>query len=101
MNANKIFQEEQLPQRFLGFSSCFRREAGSYGKDTKGILRSHQFDKIEMLSICTESQSLKEQDLFIDLETKLMEDLVLPYRIVQTAVKNLSRPSARSFDIEC
>ena len=101
MNANKIFQEEQLPQRFLGFSSCFRREAGSYGKDTKGILRSHQFDKIEMLSICTESQSLKEQDLFIDLETKLIKDLVLPYRIVQTAVKNLSRPSARSFDIEC
>ena len=101
MNANKIFQEEQLPQRFLGFSSCFRREAGSYGKDTKGILRSHQFDKIEMLSICTENQASKEQDLFIDLETKLVEDLALPYRIVQTAAKNLSRPSARSFDIEC
>jgi len=100
MNGDQTFDEKELPKRFLAFSSCFRREAGSYGKDTKGILRVHQFDKIEMFSICTPEQSQKEQELITSIEEEIMQNLMIPYRIVQTSTLNLSRPSARSFDLE-
>ncbi len=100
MNAKHVFDLKELPKRFMSFSSCFRREAGSYGKDTKGILRSHQFDKIEMFSVCSKDQVIKEQDLFTLIEEQILKDLGIPYRVVQTSTLNISRPSARSFDME-
>lgn len=89
-----------LPQRFIGFSTCFRREAGSYGKDTTGILRVHQFDKLEMFSFCSPEESEKEHDLIINLEEKIMQGLKLPYRVVALCAGDLSLPSAKTVDIE-
>ena len=83
MHSGEIFSEKDLPIRYAAFSSCFRREAGSYGKDTKGILRVHQFDKIEMFSFCRPDDSRDEHALFLKMEEKLMQALKIPYRVVQ------------------
>ncbi len=91
---------EKLPQRFLGFSTCLRREAGSYGKDVKGILRAHQFDKLEMFSFCQRENSKKEHELIVSLEEKIMAGLSLPYRIVALCAGDLSLPSAKTIDLE-
>lgn len=90
----------ELPKRYAAFSTCFRREAGSYGKDTKGILRVHQFDKVEMFSFVRPEDSKNEHKLFLDIEENLMKDLKLPYRVVQLCSGDLSRPSAGTYDIE-
>ncbi len=100
MHANEIFDEKDLPKRYIAFSSCFRREAGSYGKDTKGILRVHQFDKVEMFSFVKPEDSEKEHQLFLGIEEKLMKDLGLPYRVVQLCTGDLSVPSAVTYDVE-
>jgi len=100
MHQNEVFEEKDLPKRYVGFSTCFREEAGSYGKDTRGILRVHQFDKIEMFSFCLPQESEKEHQFLISLEEKLMQELRLPYRLVQLCTGDLSRPSASTFDIE-
>ncbi len=100
MHAGEILEEENLPLRYVGFSSCFRREAGSYGKDTKGILRVHQFDKVEMFSFCQPEYSIKEHQLILKLEEKLMQELELPYRVVQLCSVDFARPSSATFDIE-
>jgi len=73
MHANEVFQEKDLPKRYVGFSTCFRREAGSYGKDTKGIFRVHQFDKVEMFSFCKPEDSIKEHKFLLSMEEKLMK----------------------------
>ncbi len=100
MHAEEIFSEQDLPKRYVAFSSCFRREAGSYGKDTKGILRVHQFDKIEMFSFVKPENSGEEHQLFMEIEEKLMKDLELPYRVVRLCTGDLSVPSADTYDIE-
>lgn len=100
MHADEIFNEKDLPRRYVGFSTCFRREAGSYGKDTKGILRVHQFDKVEMFSFCKPEDSIKEHKFFLSLEEKLMKLLKIPYRIVQVCTGDLSVPSASTYDLE-
>lgn len=100
MHADEIFNEEELPKRYLAFSPCFRREAGSYGKDTKGILRVHQFDKLEMFSFCHPEKSKEEHKLFIEIEEELMKELRIPYRVVQLCTGDLSHPSASTVDIE-
>lgn len=100
MHANEIFNEKDLPRRYASFSTCFRREAGSYGKDTKGILRVHQFDKIEMFSFCKPEDSIKEHKFFLSLEEKLMKLLEIPYRIVQVCTGDLSVPSVSTYDLE-
>ncbi len=100
MHAGEILDAKFLPLRYAGFSSCFRREAGSYGKDTKGILRVHQFDKIEMFSFCRPEDSVKEHQLILKLEEKLMQKLELPYQVVQLCSVDFSRPSSATFDIE-
>jgi seryl-tRNA synthetase len=89
-----------VPQRFIGFSTCFRREAGSYGKDVKGILRTHQFDKLEMISFCAPEKSEKEHELIIELEEKIMQGLGLPYQLVKLAAGDIGLPSAKTMDIE-
>ncbi len=100
MHAEETFKEEELPKRYVAFSTCFRREAGSYGKDTKGILRVHQFDKVEMFSFCRPEDSKKEHKFFLELEERLMQALKLPYRVVNICTGDLGRPAAAKYDIE-
>jgi len=100
MHADEIFQEKELPKRYLGFSTCFRREAGSYGKDTRGIFRVHQFDKVEMFSFAKPEESKKEHRFFLEMEEKLMQALKIPYRVVQICTGDLGRPAASKYDIE-
>jgi len=100
MHSGEIFKEEELPRRYLGFSTCFRREAGSYGKDTKGIFRVHQFDKVEMFSFVKPEDSIKEHEFFLAMEEKLMQALKIPYRVVNICTGDLGRPAAKKYDIE-
>ncbi len=100
MHMNEVLAEKDLPKRYVSFSPCFRREAGSYGKDTKGILRVHQFDKVEMFSFCKPEDSIKEHKFFLSLEEKLMKLLEIPYRIVQVCTGDLSAPSVNTYDLE-
>lgn len=100
MHRDEVFTAEQLPRRYLSFSTCFRREAGSYGKDTKGILRVHQFDKLEMFSFTVPEKSDQEHEFFLSLEEKLWQGLDIPYRVVQLCAGDLGWPSARTYDIE-
>jgi len=100
MHSNEVFNEKDLPRRYVGFSACFRREAGSYGKDTKGILRVHQFDKLEMVSFCASEESKEEHRYLLSLEEKLMKALKLPYRVVNISTGDLGMPAAAKYDIE-
>jgi len=100
MHANETFQEKDLPRRYVGFSTCFRREAGSYGKDTKGILRVHQFDKIEMFSFAKPEDSKKEHQFLLSQEEKLMKALKLPYQVINICTGDLGMPAAAKYDIE-
>jgi seryl-tRNA synthetase len=100
MHAHEIFEENELPKRYLAFSTCFRREAGSWGKDTRGIFRVHQFDKLEMFSFCKSEDSKKEHELFLALEEKLMQSLKIPYRVLKICTGDLGRPAAAKYDIE-
>jgi len=100
MHAGEVFEENELPKRYVGFSSCFRREAGSYGKDTRGIFRVHQFDKLEMFSFTLPEKSKEEHQLMLSLEEKLMQALKIPYQIVQICAGDLGDPAAAKYDIE-
>lgn len=100
MHAEEIFREDELPRRYAGFSTCFRREAGSYGKDTKGVLRVHQFDKVEMFSFCRPEDSEKEHKFFLETEKKLMRELKLYFQVVNICTGDLGFPAARKYDIE-
>jgi seryl-tRNA synthetase len=100
MHIDEVLEEKDLPLRYLGFSTCFRREAGSYGKDTKGILRVHQFDKLEMFSFTRPEDSTKEHQFLVFMEEKLMQELKLPYRVVQLCSVDFARASSSTFDIE-
>ena len=97
---DEVLQEGDLPKRFVGFSSAFRREAGSYGKDTKGILRVHQFDKLEMVSFVKPEDSEKEHEFLLSLEEELMQKLKLPYRVLQICTGDLGDPAANKYDVE-
>ena len=100
MHKDEILNEKELPKRYVAFSTCFREEAGSYGKDTKGILRVHQFDKVEMFSFAKPEDSKKEHQFLLSLEEKLIQMLEIPYRVVQICSGDLSGPSAATYDIE-
>ena len=100
MHQNEIFEEKELPKRYVAFSTCFRREAGSYGKDTKGILRVHQFDKVEMFSYVKPEDSEKEHQFLLSLQEKLMQTLELPYRVIDICSGDLGDPAAAKYDIE-
>ncbi len=101
MHIDKVLQAKNLPLRYLGFSTSFRREAGSYGKDTKGILRVHQFDKLEMESFSISENSKIEQDFFVAIQEYLVKSLKLPYQVVQICTGDMGDPDARQIDIEC
>ncbi|MCX6702502.1 MAG: serine--tRNA ligase [Candidatus Wolfebacteria bacterium] len=101
MHADEIFEEKDLPKRYISFSTCFRREAGSYGKDTRGILRVHQFDKIEMFIFCHPDNSKEEHKLLLSIEEELMQALKLPYHVLEFCAGGLgSGPAAAKYDIE-
>jgi seryl-tRNA synthetase len=100
MYMDETLKEEELPLRYIGFSTAFRREAGSYGKDTKGILRVHQFDKLEMESFSLPENSLKEQDFIVAIQEYLMQSLKLPYQVVAICTGDMGGPDYRQIDIE-
>lgn len=100
MFKDETFNAKDLPLRFVGFSSAFRREAGSYGKDTKGILRLHQFDKVEMVSFVAKGDDDKEHDYLLSLEEKFYQELEIPYQVVKMCTGDLGFPAARKYDIE-
>jgi seryl-tRNA synthetase len=100
MHADEILNEKDLPLRYVAFSTCFRREAGSYGKDTKGILRVHQFDKIEMVVLSKPEDSKDEHKLLLFIEEKMMKALGLPYQVISICTADLGRPAAAKYDIE-
>ena len=100
MHMDEVFVAKDLPRRYVGFSTAFRREAGSYGKDTKGILRVHQFDKAEMVSFVLEGEDDKEQEFLLSLEEKLFQALGIPYQVVKMCTGDLGFPAARKYDIE-
>ncbi|HEY3501931.1 MAG TPA: serine--tRNA ligase [Actinocatenispora sp.] len=88
------------PRRYAGWSSCYRREAGSYGKDTRGIIRVHQFDKIEMFSFCRPEQSLEEHRRLLSWQEEMLAKVEVPYRVIDTAAGDLGSSAARKFDVE-
>lgn len=100
MHMDEMFEESDLPIRYIGFSTSFRREAGTYGKDTQGILRMHQFDKLEMESFATPESSIEEQNLFVAVQEHLMQLLDLPYQVVSICTGDMGKPDARQIDIE-
>ncbi|MDH3425912.1 MAG: serine--tRNA ligase [Acidimicrobiia bacterium] len=100
MHADEIFDAASLPVRYVGFSTCFRREAGTYGKDTRGIFRVHQFDKVEMFSFVDPAASWDEHDFLLSQEEALVQALGLPYRVVNVCVGDLGAPAAKKYDIE-
>lgn len=100
MHMDETFDEAALPHRHVSFSSCFRREAGSYGKDTRGILRVHQFDKVEMFVFSTPETSHDEHRLLLGLEERLFQALKIPYHVLHIASGDLGDPAAEKFDLE-
>ncbi|HEV2283681.1 MAG TPA: serine--tRNA ligase [bacterium] len=100
MLGGEVLDEDALPMRFAGLSSCFRREAGAHGKDTRGIFRLHQFDKVEMFSFCHPDRSWDEHAYLLGRQEALWQGLGLPYRVVDIAAGDLGDPAARKYDIE-
>jgi seryl-tRNA synthetase len=98
LHAGEILEE--VPRRYAGFSSCFRREAGAAGKDTRGIFRVHQFDKVEMFSFVTPEESAAEHERLLGIEEEILQELGIPYRVVDIAVDDLGASAARKFDCE-
>ena len=100
LHMGEILPEEDLPLRYCGLSSCFRREAGTAGKDTRGIFRTHQFDKVEMFSFCHPDRSWDEHEHLLAIEREIADELGLHYRVMNIAVGDLGAPAAKKYDIE-
>jgi seryl-tRNA synthetase len=100
LHAEEILDAERLPLRYAGFSPCFRREAGAAGKDTRGIFRVHQFDKVEMFSFVPPSESASEHERILAIEEEILGELSLPYRVVNIAVTDLGASAAKKYDCE-
>lgn len=100
MHMDETLSAKDLPLRYIGFSSAFRREAGSYGKDMKGILRVHQFDKLEMVSFTESNLGLDEQNFIVAIQEYLMNSLGLPYQVVAICTGDMGAPDFRQIDIE-
>ena len=100
MHAGETFDSNQLPLRYLGFATSFRKEAGTYGKDMEGIIRMHQFDKLEMESFTTAEDSLDEHKFFVAVQEYLLQQLGLPYHVLQKCTADIGKPNARGIDME-
>ncbi len=99
-HGDEILDGDDLPIRYAGFSTCFRREAGTYGKDTAGIFRVHQFDKVEMFVFIEPEESVEEHDRLLEVEESLVRQLDVPYRVVNVAAGDLGASAAKKYDIE-
>ncbi|HET7659450.1 MAG TPA: serine--tRNA ligase [Oryzihumus sp.] len=99
-HADEILDLSSGPKRYAGWSTCYRREAGSYGKDTRGIIRVHQFQKVEMFSYCRPEDAEAEHERLLDWEREMLAKIEVPYRIIDTAAGDLGGPAARKFDCE-
>jgi seryl-tRNA synthetase len=100
LHRREILAADALPVRYAGVSTCFRREAGTYGKDTRGIFRVHQFDKVEMFSYAHPDHSWDELDVLLAIQEDIMSGLGIPYRVVNIAARDLGAPAAKKYDIE-
>jgi len=100
LHDGEIIEGERLPLRYAGFSPCFRREAGAAGKDTRGIFRVHQFDKVEMFSFVDPAESSAEHERILAIEEEILGELGLPYRVVNIAVNDLGNSAAKKYDCE-
>jgi len=100
LHADQILAADSLPLRYCGFSTCFRREAGAAGRDTRGIFRVHQFDKVEMFSFVEPSRSAAEHERLLAIEERILTELEIPYRVVNVAVGDLGAPAAKKYDCE-
>ena len=100
LHADEILDAGSLPRRYSGISTCFRREAGAAGKDTRGIFRVHQFDKVEMFSFVAPEESEAEHERLLSIEEEILGALEIPYRVVEIAVGDLGAPASRKFDCE-
>jgi len=100
MHAGEIFDAKNLPRRYAGFSSAFRKEAGSYGKDTKGILRVHQFDKLEMFVFTKPEDSVEENDFLLKMQEEIMQGLEIPHRVVHLCTGDMGFTATNQYDIE-
>ncbi|MFI6758142.1 serine--tRNA ligase [Micromonospora sp. NPDC050417] len=99
-HSQEILKLEDEPLRYAGWSSCFRREAGSYGKDTRGIMRVHQFDKVEMFSYCRPEQAHEEHQRLLAWEEEMLAKVEIPYRVIDVAAGDLGSSAARKYDCE-
>lgn len=100
MHTDEIFEEKELPKQYVGFSSCYRTEAGSYGKDVRGIMRVHEFRKVEMVVFCLPEESDKWHDRLLLIEEEIWQDLKIPYQVVKMATGDLGNAASRKYDIE-
>jgi seryl-tRNA synthetase len=100
LHAGELLREQELPRRYAGFSTCFRREAGAAGKDTRGIFRVHQFDKVEMFAFVTPEGSEAEHERLLAIEEEILQALEIPYRVVNIAVGDLGNSAAKKYDLE-
>jgi seryl-tRNA synthetase len=100
LHADQIMEASDLPKRYAGFSTCFRREAGAAGRDTRGIFRVHQFDKVEMFSFVEPDASSEEHERLLAIQERIITALEIPYRVVDVAIGELGAPAARKFDCE-
>jgi seryl-tRNA synthetase len=100
MHMDEILPADKLPMRYAGYSSCFRREAGTYGKDTRGIIRVHQFDKVEMFSFCKPEDAKEEHKRLLQWEKDFLNAMEIPYRVIDVASGDLGSSATRKFDIE-
>jgi len=100
LHADQILEADRLPLRYAGFSTCFRREAGAAGRDTRGILRVHQFDKVEMFSFVEPGESSAEHERLLAIEERILAELEIPYRVVNVAAGDLGAPAAKKYDCE-
>lgn len=100
LHMDETLNEKDLPKRYFALTPAFRREAGSYGKDTRGIIRQHQFDKLEMESFSTVDKGIEEQDLFISIQEEILQKLELPYQVVAICTGDMGGPDFRQIDME-
>jgi seryl-tRNA synthetase len=100
LHEDEFLAADELPRRYAGFSTCFRREAGAAGKDTRGIFRVHQFDKVEMFSFVEPEDSAREQEWLLAIEESILHELQIPYRVVAIAVGDLGASAAKKYDCE-
>src|SRR5439155_6448205 len=100
MHGGEIFDADRLPLRYAGYSTCFRREAGAAGKDTRGMFRLHQFDKVEMFVFTLPEWGREEHDRLLEIEEGLVQELELPYRVVNVAAGDLGASASKKYDIE-